>query len=260
LGGVGFVALGDSMRSWDASLAQRASLQIAADASPARLNTVLALLRQTSGIADVRLLDPSETARLVEPWLGRSVAIERLPVPRLIDLRVDGSGKADFADLRQKLTSILPDGVLDEHGLLLAEWHRAATRIMGAIAAIIAAVFLAALWSAAATARTALLLDRPLVELLHLLGATNADIARPFEIRALSLGLLGGATGALAAALTLLALGSAGPAFSWPAPLGIAGMDDWRIWAILLGSTLIVGVVATGAARATVLRRLAHLP
>jgi cell division transport system permease protein len=260
LGGVGLVALGASMRSWDASLALRASLQIPADASPARLNTVLALLRQTSGIADVHLLDPAETARLVEPWLGRSVAIERLPVPRLIDLRVDGSAKANFADLRQRLTSILPDAVLDEHGLLLAEWRSAATRIMGAIAAILGAVFLIALWSAAATARTGLLLERPLVELLHLLGAADADIARPFELRALSLGLLGGATGALAAALTLLAVGSAGRALPLPTPLSADAMGDWRIWAVLLGATLIVGVVATGAARATVLRRLAQLP
>src|SRR3954462_8357641 len=67
LGGGGFVALGDARRSWDASLAQGARVQIPPDASPSRLNTVLALLRQTSGIADVRLLDPSETARLVEP-------------------------------------------------------------------------------------------------------------------------------------------------------------------------------------------------
>src|SRR5206468_9881606 len=130
----------------------------------------------------------------------------------------------------------------------------------GAIAAILGAVFLIALWSAAATARTGLLLERPLVELLHLLGAADADIARPFELRALSLGLLGGATGALAAALTLLAVGSAGRALPLPTPLSADAMGDWRIWAVLLGATLIVGVVATGAARATVLRRLAQLP
>src|SRR5947207_1977644 len=44
LGGIGLVALGDSMRGWDASLAQRASLQLPPDASTARINTALALL------------------------------------------------------------------------------------------------------------------------------------------------------------------------------------------------------------------------
>jgi len=260
LGGIGLVALGDSVRGWDASLAQRASLQIPADASAARLNTVLALLRQTRGIAEAHLLDPAETARLVEPWLGRPIAIDRLPVPRLIDLRVDGAGAADLADLRQKLASIMPDAVLDEHGLLLDEWRNAATRTMEAIAAMLAAVFLITLWSAAATARAGLLLDRPLVELLQLLGAADADIARPFRAQALWLGLLGGAGGAFAAALTLLAVGSAGRALSLGSLLPAGGIADWRVWAILIGATLLAGFVAMVAARITVLRRLARMP
>jgi cell division transport system permease protein len=260
LGGIGLVALGDSMRGWDASLAHKVSLQVPADASAARLNTALALLRQTRGIAEARLLDPAETARLVEPWLGRSVAVDRLPVPRLIDLRVDGAGAADLADLRQKLASIMPDAILDDHGLLRDEWRNAATRTMAAIAAMLAAVFLITLWSAVATARAGLLLDRPLVELLQLLGAVDADIARPFQARGLWLGLLGGAGGALAAALTLAAVGSAGRALPLGSPLTGGGIMNWRVWAILLGATALAGFIAMAAARITVLRRLARMP
>jgi cell division transport system permease protein len=260
LGGIGLLALGDSMRGWDASLAHKASLQVPADASAARLNTALALLRQTRGIIEARLLDPAETARLVEPWLGRSVAVDRLPVPRLIDLRVDGAGAADLADLRQKLASIMPDAVLDEHGLLIDEQRHAATRTTAAIAAVLAAVFLITLWSAAATARAGLLLDRRRVELLQLLGAVDADIARPFQTRVLWLGLLGGAGGALAAVLTLVAVGGAGRALPLGSPLSTGGIADWRIWAILLGATITAGLVAMAAARITVLRRLARMP
>jgi cell division transport system permease protein len=260
LGGIGLVALGDSMRGWDASLAHKVSLQVPADASAARLNTALALLRQTRGIAEARLLDPAETARLVEPWLGRSVAVDRLPVPRLIDLRVDGAGAADLADLRQKLASIMPDAVLDDHGLLLDEWRNVATRTMAAIAAMLAAVLLITLWSAAATALAGLLLDRPLVELLQLLGAVDADIARPFQARAMWLGLLGGAGGALVAALTLATVGSAGRALPLGSPLTGVGIMDWRVWAILLGATALAGFIAMAAARITVLRRLARMP
>lgn len=260
LGGIGLLALGDSMRGWDASLAHKATLQVPADASAARLNTALALLRQTRGIIEARLLDPAETARLVEPWFGRSVAVDRLPVPRLIDLRVDGASMADFADLRQKLASIMPDAVLDEHGLLLDQWRSAATRTTAAIAAMLAAVLLITLWSAAAAARAGLLLDRPRVELLQLLGAIDADIARPFQASALWLGLLGGAGGALAAMLTLVAVGGIGRASSLGSPLPAGGIADWRVWAILLGTTITAGLVAMAAARLTVLRRLARMP
>jgi cell division protein FtsX len=173
---------------------------------------------------------------------------------------VDGAGAADLADLRQKLASIMPDAVLDDHGLLLDEWRNAATRTMAAIAAMLAAVLLITLWSAAATALAGLLLDRPLVELLQLLGAVDADIARPFQARAMWLGLLGGVGGALAAALTLAAVGSAGRALPLGSPLTGGGIMDWRVWAILLGATALAGFIAMAAARITVLRRLARMP
>ena len=66
------------------------------------MQTVLALLRQTPGFASVRSLEPAETARLLEPWLGASAKIDELPVPRLVDLQLGRDGTPDIAALRRQ--------------------------------------------------------------------------------------------------------------------------------------------------------------
>ena len=255
LGGIGLMALGDQLRSWESAAASM-TLQIPADASAARVGTVLALLRQSRGLGGVRLLEPAETARLVEPWLGSSAAADGLPVPRIIDMSIDGSGAPDLSDLRRKLASILPDARLEDHALLFAERRAAAIRLGVAIMALLIIALAIAVLSAIANARSGLLLHCEQVRLLHSLGATDAYIARQFELQAFWSGGAGGATGAAAAALTLLALGGDLPAL----PLPAWGGGDWRVWLILLGAGVAAGGIAVAAARLAVLRHLAQMP
>src|SRR5438105_4414169 len=65
LAGVGLIGAGEPPDA--PSLATSLTLQVPAEASEARLQTVLALLQQTPGIASAHLLDRAETARLLEP-------------------------------------------------------------------------------------------------------------------------------------------------------------------------------------------------
>ena len=83
--------LSDDLREWQRSLDNSWTLQIPAEISAARIETILALLRQTAGIRGARLLEPAETAKLLEPWLGPAAATATLPVPRLVDVQVDVS-------------------------------------------------------------------------------------------------------------------------------------------------------------------------
>src|SRR5262249_50553758 len=76
LGGLALVLLGDDERAWNRSLGTSMTLQIPAETSAPRIEMVLALLRQTAGIAGVRALDTAETTRLLEPWLGTAAAID----------------------------------------------------------------------------------------------------------------------------------------------------------------------------------------
>lgn len=261
LGGAGLVALGDIARDVQISATGAMTLQLPPDASTARLNTVLALLRQTPGLVGVRLLEPAEANRLVAPWFGSSTAIDRLPVPRIIDLRADGTAAPpDLTDLRNKLASIAPGAVLEEDVAPLADLRSTAARLAGTIGVVIAAAFLVTIRATASAATTGLLVHRERIELLHRLGAYDTYIAGQLQTSALQAALLGACGGAAAAGLSILAIGGAGQAFQLPIPTGTGGLGDWRVWAILAGAVILIGVTAMLTARLVVLRRLARLP
>jgi len=257
IGGLALVLISDDLREWNRSLGNSLTLQLPAESSAARLETVLALLRQTAGIGGVRLLEAAETARLLEPWLGPAAAMDTLPVPRLIDLQIDPETAIDFADLRRKLSSIMPGAQLDDHRQWLGDFRGAAIRLASVIAVGIAAIALLAVVSTVSLTRTGLALHAKTVELLHLIGAEDADVARLFQADTLRLGLLGGATGAAAAFITVIAVISAVPLH---AMTGANGFADWRLWAVAIVAALATGLVAMAAARITALRRLSLMP
>jgi cell division transport system permease protein len=256
LGGLALVLLSGEMREWNRSLGNSLTLQIPAETSAARLETVLALMRQTAGIRSVRLLEPAETARLLEPWLGPA-AMDTLPVPHLIDLQIDQDTAIDFADLRQKLSSIVPGAQLDDHRQWLGDFRGAAIRLATLITVGIAAIALLAVVLTVSLTRIGFALHRETVELLHLIGAEDADISRPFQAGALRLGLLGGATGAAAALITVIAVIGVVPLH---AMTGAGGVADWRLWAVAIIVALATGLVAMAAARITALRQLSRMP
>jgi cell division transport system permease protein len=260
LGGIGLIALDGSVRGAERSLATSLTLQVPADTSKARMETVLALLRQTKGIQSANLLDPKEIARLLEPWLGPNVPLDELPAPRLIDLPIDPAGPPDLATLRHQLASVAPEARLDDHRPWLAGQRAAAHRVEGVLALVIALALVLIALSTVFAVRAALRAERSVVELVHLLGAAEAAIARRFTTRSLALGLAGGIIGAAAALLTLAALGGTGSVVQLAAPPNAAGIADWRVWGGLTGVVLAAGLIAMASARLTVRRWLAAMP
>ena len=263
LAGIALVAVEDVLGASEGSVATRLTVQVPADASNARLQTVVAALRQTQGVRAATVLPPGETARLLEPWLGAPVPVDALPVPRLIDVEIERGAAIDLAALRQQVAAIVPGARVDGREAWLERQHAAAWRLRGFLAAAIAVALLALLLLAAYATRAALAARRSDIELFHRLGASDADIARPFAIRAAALALLGGAIGALAVLPTMAALAvafdRADALLGLPVPAGGTGLGDWRLWAILGAAVAGAAVVATAAAMAAARRRLRRL-
>ena len=86
------------------------------------------------------------------------------------------------------------------------------------------------------TARIGLAIHHSVIEILHLLGAQDAYIARQFQVHALWLGLRGGVIGGMAAAVTVAILGPAGHILMLPMPATTHGIFDWRLWLLLVAA------------------------
>ncbi|MGE5268284.1 MAG: cell division protein FtsX [Thiohalocapsa sp.] len=260
LAGCGFIALRGSLEAAQSALGAALTLQVPADASSGRLDTIIATLRQTKGVVSEHVFEPAETARLLEPWLGPSVPLEELPVPRLIDIRIDPAAPPDLEKLRRELAAILPQARLDDHLAALLAVRAPARRIEIVLLAVIVAGLLLTAVTTMFAARAAVRIAGAEFRLLHLLGASDRDLATRFGWRHLRLGLGGGAVGAAAAAATLAALQQTGAVIQLPAPSGIGSLADWRLWAVLGAGAIAAGLVAMAVAHWVVLRWLGRLP
>jgi len=259
-GGIALIWLGDALGKWDAALTSTLTLQLPADVTQARLDMTLGALRQTKGVVWANPLDQSQTTKLLEPWLGSASPIDTLPLPRLIDIRIDPKVAIDYASLRQQLDSIIPNAQLDTNRAWLGAMRGFALRVEGVISVGVVVVTLLIVMIVIFTARIGLAIHHSVIELLHLLGAQDAYIARQFQIHALWLGLRGGIIGGIAAAATVMILGPAGRALALPIAVASRGILDWRLWLLVVVALLAAGGVAMATARFTVLRQLARMP
>lgn len=265
--GAGLMAR-DVATDWRADLAGVVTVRIppAVQGEPAkteeRVAAVLAVLKVSAGIAQVRRLPAGETERLLEPWVGREV-LKELPLPTLIDLRLIPGSSFDYALISARLSEAAPGSVIEDHANELQEVARLARTLLFLGFAVVAVVAVAGILSVIFTVRTGLAIHREVVEILHLIGARDGYIAGQFQRHVLRLALVGGLVGMLFASVTFIGVFwalSPGAMAANPIAL-IAGLGFSVIdWALLAGTPVVGVIVAVLAARCSVLRALARMP
>lgn len=262
----GMLVIHDVVERWDRGLSGTLTVELPPapeGAEPdAGVPLALGVLRATPGVLSAEPIDARRTAALLEPWLGGGVDAADLPLPRLIDLRIDVGAGVDVAALGAWIAAAVPGARLDDHRRWLDRVIRTALALEAVAGAIVILVGLAAVLAVVFATRTGLAIHHGIVEVLHLIGARDGYIARQFEWHALHLGLKGGGVGLVLAALTLLGIGATAPR------LGSLG-DEIRIlpdmslppaqWALLLLLPPAAGLIAMVTARITVLRALARM-
>lgn len=263
----GMLVVHDVVERWDRGLSGTLTVELppapeGAEPDPG-VPLALGVLRATPGVVSAEPIDPQRTAALLEPWLGSGVDAADLPLPRLIDLRIDVGAGVDVAALGARIAAAVPGARLDDHRRWLDRVIRTALALEAVAGAVVILVGLAAVLAVVFATRTGLAIHHGIVEVLHLIGARNGYIARQFEWHALRLGLKGGAVGLMLAALTLLGIGTTA------ARVGSLGdeipiLPDMSLppaqWALLLLLPPAAGLIAMVTARITVLRALARMP
>ncbi|MFY0647439.1 MAG: cell division protein FtsX [Sulfitobacter geojensis] len=250
------LAAGRLAERWGEELARSATIRIVApqDQRTAQTDAALRILETTKGVASARALSDAEQQTLLAPWFGPDLALDALPVPRLIEVIEDGDGM-DPAGLRLRLAAEVPGAVLDDHSRWRAPLVQAASRLrlLGWVSIILIAATVAAMITLAANA--ALAANAQVIAVLRLVGATDEYIAlafiRRFTLRALS----GAAGGAALGMIAVLLLPSASETGGFLTGLGFKGAQ-W-LWPICI--PILAGLVAFAATRAAARRTLREL-
>jgi cell division transport system permease protein len=158
-------------------------------------------LRAQPGIVEVRPFSKEESAKLLEPWLGSGMSFDDLPVPRIIVARIAPGAVLDLAGLRNRLAQTAPSASLDDHRAWIERMRSMTGAIVFAGIGILALVIIATIISVSFATRGAMAANRPIVEVLHFVGAGDRYIANRFLRHFLRLGLQGGLIGGVAAML-----------------------------------------------------------
>jgi cell division transport system permease protein len=158
-------------------------------------------LRTQPGIVEVRPFSKDESAKLLEPWLGSGLSLDDLPVPRIIVARIAPGAVLDLAGLRGRIAQSAPSASVDDHRAWIERMRSMTGAIVFAGIGILALVIIATIISVSFATRGAMAANRPIVEVLHFVGAGDRYIANRFLRHFLRLGLQGGLIGGVAAML-----------------------------------------------------------
>jgi cell division transport system permease protein len=158
-------------------------------------------MRTQATIVEVKPFSKEESAKLLEPWLGSGLSIDQLPVPRVIVARVQPGATLDLAALRSRVTQVAPSASVDDHRAWIERMRSMTGATVFAGIGILALVIVATIISVSFATRGAMAANRPIVEVLHFVGAGDTYIANRFLRHFLRLGLEGGLIGGGAAML-----------------------------------------------------------
>lgn len=209
------------------------------------------LLAGVEGVTAVRLVPEAELVAMLEPWLGEAARSDDVPIPALIDVEfAQSAGPAEIARIKAMLAAKVPGARVDAQGDFLAPVNDALAALQWlalGLAVLVALATAAAVWLAA---RNAFASARETVEIMHLLGASERQIAAVFlrdVLREAAAGAL------LGAGLGVAAVWVLGQQFAALGSAMVSGggllLTDW----LIIGAVPLAGVVlALVTARITI--------
>jgi cell division transport system permease protein len=253
-----------SASEWQSEVAREVTIQVRPvqgrdlEADVARSSEIA---RAYPGIVDVRPFSKDESARLIEPWLGSGLSLDDLPVPRMIVLKLQ-DGSVELEPLRKTLSERVGAATLDDHRGWIERMHTMAQSTIAGGILVLVLMLAATVLSVVFATRGAMATNRPIVEVLHFIGAKSGFIAKQFERHFLVLGLEGGVIGG---GLAILLFGIAGLIANLS--IGTASGDQVAAlfgtfslslsgYIAILAQIVLVAVVTAAASRRTVNRTL----
>ncbi len=201
---VGSMALTNLIDSWNRTISGSLTVQIPTytvqgdsrgDAVQIDIDKTVDLLRQTPGVEDVSVLNTEQMADLMEPWLGVGEKMTDLPLPALLDIKLDSKQTFNFVGFKNQMAETVPSAMVDSHRVWLSHLIETAGAIQNMIAFILFLLILTTSFTVIYTTSSSLALQSPVIKLLHMMGARDVIIAGQYAffnfLKALGGGLVG---------------------------------------------------------------------
>lgn len=260
----GALLMANVAANWDREMSAGLTVQVppaegdGAASLDDRVAKAVAVLKEATGVEKVVAISPEATAQSLEPWLGPNIAAQDLPLPRVIEVHFADRAAVDLAAISKNLEQSVPGAVIDNHEF----WRNQIVSLVGGLETLatiaIALIAFTAIAAVIFTTRSSVAIQSDVIEVLHLIGATDDYVAQEFQRQAFRVSMGGSIAGMVFAVATLFLLGRLVANFDM-ALMPDLSLDLWQsvlLWAI----PLLACLIATMTARRTVLAALRRMP
>jgi cell division transport system permease protein len=207
------LALDHGARSLSADVSDRITIQIAeadAELRGRAVRRIVTLLEETENVGNIAVVPDGELAAQLAPWLGSDMQISDIPLPALVD--ADLVAPADQRDdrlaaLDKAVKAINAQARVEPHANYLAPLARLVGGIGLLSFSVVALMAIATGAVVVLAARGAHATHRGTIDIMHMLGATDAQVVRLFQRRMMLDALFGAVIGFAAAVAVIILVG-----------------------------------------------------
>ena len=192
---------------WGRTLETRITVEIPAIGDEAavpqaeRVKQAISILRGLPDVGLVMPLSDDEVTRLLQPWFDQPELLKALPLPTLIDIERKPGATLTTAKIQDALKTAVADARVDDHGAWTQDvWRliRGLSLLGGVMIALMGVTLIVTI---SLICRAVVAAEHDTISLLHLLGASDTDIARHFQAQAQRLSLRAAGVGFAAAVM-----------------------------------------------------------
>ena len=215
---------------------------------------LLNAIKQTPGVKSARTLEQEELNRLLKPWFSSDELINELPIPRVIDVVLDENFTLDIDVLQSLLKYYTTNATVDIHRTWLNRLSALISSLKmlayGVLCLIIGSTIVLVIYATTTTVS----LHRPVIDLLHLIGATDGYVARQISLKVFDFSIRGALYGFIMAVPIVLGIGYYIRSFDQNLSAIISlNFDNWMF---LAWCSLCVAMISTVSAYITVMKKL----
>jgi cell division transport system permease protein len=256
----GGLALGNAASGLGDQLSGKLTIQIVEpnpDIRDRETQTVIAELARLAPVASSAPIDDARMRELLAPWLGRDGLDADLPVPSLIDVTLRSTDPRGMAEVARTVKAVAPSARVDAHAQWLGPLQGLLSTLRWLSVALVALMAGTMAAAVVLAARTAMVTHRATIDIMHLMGASDFQVARLFQRRAALDALFGSVIGCLCGALVIFGVG--GRMATVGAALLETGQLGWTGWIIIAALPVAAVLLSVVTARITVVRALAKM-
>lgn len=221
------------------------------------LLNIVSFLERYPNIKQVSVLSNNELRALLEPWLGNNVDIELLPIPKLLDVKIEENISFDYKKLAIRLSEVSSQAAINDHNLWLSRLLKFINSLKILALTILLLVALASITAIIYAAQTSLNVHKDIINILHIMGATDKYIATNYVKQITESSLIAGIIGTIIAIPAIMIVGSMAKGIEAGIFNSVSfGIEQWIIIFIL---PLITASLVAFTAYTTIVKRLKNM-